>query len=165
MKFGGDVNVSTRSRRMFDLRRDGNTSLPASRGNPDVGSNAPVVMATFGVPTNDRNYEIMSTVGVNVNADLTDNVGVGVRLLNQRDWGADSTGASAGSRDRISVDLASVTLKEFFYQPLSLVVGRQDLWFGKGFIVGSRLFVHPEIATATPAAGSLGAGIGNFGAK
>jgi hypothetical protein len=30
-----------------------------------------------------------------------------------------------------------VTLKNFIYCPLTVTIGRQDLWFGKGFIIGS----------------------------
>ncbi|KJJ83903.1 hypothetical protein OMAG_002229, partial [Candidatus Omnitrophus magneticus] len=30
-------------------------------------------------------------------------------------------------------------LKEFLYSPLTLKIGRQELWFGKGFIVGANL--------------------------
>lgn len=159
VKVGGDVNVRTLSRQNLDLLRDGNTSRPSDRGNPDVGQ-------AVGKPTDDKDYEIMSTIGIDVNADLTDNVGVGIRLLNQRDWAAD-TGVGVGAlgvsnaRDKVSIDLASVTLKEFFYQPLSIVVGRQDLWFGKGFIIGSKMLAHPELTAGVGGAGMAG-GVGGF---
>ena len=76
----------------------------------------------------------MSTVGLNVAADLTDNVSATIRLVNQRDWTANNTDTSD-----INLDLAYVTLSEMLYAPLTLTIGRQDLWFGKGFIVGSAL--------------------------
>ncbi|MBI4974377.1 MAG: hypothetical protein HZC19_00955 [Candidatus Omnitrophica bacterium] len=37
----------------------------------------------------------------------------------------------------VMVDLAYVTLKDFIYSPLTLTIGRQDLWFGRGFIIGA----------------------------
>ncbi len=79
----------------------------------------------------------MSTVGVNVSADLTDNVSTTVRLVNQRDW--DRTADTATSGTSVQLDLGYVTLKEMLYAPLTVSVGRQDLWYGKGLIVGSAL--------------------------
>jgi len=35
--------------------------------------------------------------------------------------------------------LANVTLKELFYSPLTVKLGRQNLWYGRGMIVGSRI--------------------------
>ncbi|MBN1793824.1 MAG: hypothetical protein JW844_02540 [Candidatus Omnitrophica bacterium] len=87
-------------------------------------------------------------LGINVDADLTDNVSTQVRIVNERDWEVanDTTNLDLG------VDLANVTLKELFYSPLTVIVGRQDVVYGRGFIVGSALltgFADPE--------GSLGA--------
>jgi hypothetical protein len=95
----------------------------------------------------------MSVVGLRVDADLTDNVSTVVRLINQRDWNVMSHVAGFGnataltphgrgaytasaSEYAVMVDLAYVTLKDFIYSPLTVTIGRQDLWFGKGFIVG-----------------------------
>ncbi|MBF0494324.1 MAG: alginate export family protein [Candidatus Omnitrophica bacterium] len=99
---------------------------------------------------------LQSTAEVQVDADMTDNVSTTVRLLNQRVWG-DSNYTSTGDYGRaispngriytrttsgtdsnaVNVDLAYVELKEFLYSPLTLKIGRQDLWFGKGFIIGA----------------------------
>jgi len=78
----------------------------------------------------------MQSVGLNVDADLTDNVSTAVRLVNQRDWDNNSSGVSTFDAD---IDLAYVTLKEMIYAPLTLTIGRQDLWFGRGLIVGANL--------------------------
>jgi hypothetical protein len=94
----------------------------------------------------------MSVVGLRVDADLTDNVSTVVRILNQRDWNNVQTKAVNANTPlamnglggytynpdefQVAVDLAYVTLKDFIYSPLTLSIGRQDLWFGKGFIVG-----------------------------
>lgn len=90
-----------------------------------------------------------STAEVQVDADLTDNVAAVVRLVNQRVWGDNQyhfpDGAAYGTnrvRDNsfdVSMDLAYIELKEFMYSPLTLRIGRQNLWFGRGFIVGNSL--------------------------
>lgn len=84
---------------------------------------------------------LMSTAEVQVDADLTDNVATVVRLANQKDWGDRSGMANGTSTDNamdVIVDLANVTLKEMIYSPLTLTIGRQDLWFGRGFIIGAK---------------------------
>ncbi|MFA5145991.1 MAG: alginate export family protein [Candidatus Omnitrophota bacterium] len=97
---------------------------------------------------------IMSTAEVQVEADLTDNVQTVIRLANQRDWNvkakniqSDTTLAPNGlggytdnpDEFDVELELAYVTLKDFIYSPLTVTIGRQNLWFGKGFIVGSNL--------------------------
>ena len=94
---------------------------------------------------------IMSVAEIQVDADLTDNVQTVIRLVNQRDWNVSNRGLGAinpngmgqytANEDafNVMVDLAYVTLKDFIYSPLTLTIGRQDLWFGKGFIVGANM--------------------------
>jgi len=82
----------------------------------------------------------MSTTQVEISADLTDNVSTVINLLNERDWNDSSTAAgstTAAAQFDIDLDLAYVQMKEIFYSPLTLTIGRQDLWFGRGFIVGN----------------------------
>lgn len=95
----------------------------------------------------------MTVAEVEVDADLTDNVSTVIRLLNQRDWNVSNTIANPAittlvpngngiytpntDEFNVVVDLAYVQLKNFIYSPLTLTAGRQDLWFGKGFIVGA----------------------------
>ncbi|MEI8176671.1 MAG: alginate export family protein, partial [Candidatus Omnitrophota bacterium] len=96
------------------------------------------------------NY-IQGAAEVQVEADMTDNVSTVVRFADQRNWG-DNTGLAAGNSTNqfnLLVDLANVTLKEFVYSPLTLTIGRQDLWFGKGFIVGAKLR-DPSAAISAP---------------
>ncbi len=66
-----------------------------------------------------------------VDADLTDNVSTTVRLLNEKPWTSDS----AANTD-IDLDLAYVQLREMLYSPLTVTVGRQNLFYGNGFIMG-----------------------------
>jgi len=86
----------------------------------------------------------LSQVRVRVDADLTDNVSTTVRLLNERVWGEDldepnsPTSYKTGDSGAIDIDLAYATLKEFLYSPLTLTVGRQEIKYGNGLVVGAR---------------------------
>ncbi len=90
-----------------------------------------------GVTPNNKNYEnqsmMMSQVRLRVDADLTDNVSTVLRLINERVW----NGQYDSSNGNIDLDLAYVTLKEFLYSPLSLTIGRQEMRFGNGLIIGN----------------------------
>jgi hypothetical protein len=79
----------------------------------------------------DTDSLFMSLVRLRVDADLTDNVSATVRLANLREWDA-----ANAEDEEVVVDLAYVVLKEMLYSPLTLVIGRQDLMYGKGLIVG-----------------------------
>lgn len=96
----------------------------------------------------DRGF-VQSAVRVRVDADLTDNVGTTVRLLNERNWGGDNSASTAVSQAQleteglstnhdtdIDLDLASLTLKDFLYSPLTVTVGRQEIRWGNGFLLG-----------------------------
>jgi hypothetical protein len=66
-----------------------------------------------------------------VDADLTDNVSATVRLINERVWDQESTASTD-----VDLDLAYLTLKEMFYSPLTVIIGRQELRYGSALIVG-----------------------------
>ncbi len=85
----------------------------------------------------DSDSFILSTIKVGVDSDLTDNVSASIVLANQSRWGGV---AGTGWDTDVVVNKAFVTLKEFFYQPLTLKIGRQDLTFGNGFIIGPGIF-------------------------
>ncbi|MDD5662625.1 MAG: alginate export family protein [Candidatus Omnitrophica bacterium] len=78
----------------------------------------------------------MTQTRVRIDADLTDNVMATVRLINERVWNGQNDTSSDGN-SKIDLDLAYVTLKEFLYSPLSFVVGRQEIRFGNGLIIGN----------------------------
>lgn len=87
--------------------------------------------------SNDKTEAFASIARLKVDADLTDNVGITVRLLNERYWGSETENAASNSNNtEIALDLAYVTLKEFLYSPLTVSVGRQNLRFGNAMIVG-----------------------------
>lgn len=134
VKVSGDLTVMGVARDNFDLSKT-----------PE-----PRVNETSNNTLDDHDRDILSIARVRVDADLTDNVTATVRLLNERVWNGDSTLATQANRniglntqinnndnrDSVNIDLAYVTLKEFLYSPLSLKIGRQELRFGNGFIVG-----------------------------
>ena len=120
VKVGGDITVRGIWRQDFDLNQDSN-------------------FTTTGTGTSDSEKFIFSTVGINLTADLTDNVSADIRLVNQRDWGSNADLAGGDSGLGVDISRAYVTMREILYSPLTIRVGRQPLWFGKGFIVGSRL--------------------------
>lgn len=78
---------------------------------------------------------VIAQTRVRFDADLTDGVSATIRLLNERDWGFTEEGATTDTSD-IDLDLAYVTLQEFLYSPLTLIVGRQELRLGSGLIIG-----------------------------
>ncbi len=84
---------------------------------------------------NNDNF-LMTTTGINVGADLTENVSAFIRLANERDWDNDAAGSGDGSFD---LSQAYVTLKELFYSPLTVRIGAQPIVWGRGFVLGSAL--------------------------
>ncbi|NQU95569.1 MAG: alginate export family protein [Candidatus Omnitrophica bacterium] len=148
VKISGDLTIRALARDDFDL--DQNHAEPAvpgtasaiGAGNPQPG-------------TSDWQTWFQSAAEVQIDADLTDNVSAVLRLFNQRSW--DTSVKSINTTDvtlvrgegvsytsdpdefDLGLDLAYVELKEFLYSPLTLKIGRQDMWFGKGFVVGANL--------------------------
>ena len=139
VKISGDITLRSFNRGDYDL--DHNNARPFI---PRVGNQS------------DWQSYFMTTTEVQIDADLTDNVAGVIRLFNQRDWNVRAKNimadnANGGISDMtlrgngymqsadefdVGIDLAYVELKEFLYSPLTLKIGRQDIWFGKGFVVG-----------------------------
>ncbi len=124
VKVSGDILASGVARSHFNLT------------NSDIGDKS-VLKQTF----------LMSQVRLRVDADLTDNVMATVRLINERIWNGQNDTSSAGNSN-IDLDLAYVTLKEFLYSPLSLTIGRQEISFGNGLIIGNAKV--PGTSTSIP---------------
>ena len=135
VRVGGDLTVRGMWRDSLRFQDDTSTGVGTGTGNEAAAPAGGSSQDAF----------IQALLGLNVSADLTDNVSVDTRLINQRLWGghgdtaanASTTATSASSN--VNVALAYVTLKELFYSPLTVKVGRQNLWYGRGMIVGSRL--------------------------
>ncbi len=139
VKVSGSLDAYYFNRTNFDLT-SGNDSgnVPAGTAVAPAGSNP----TSLNNRSDSDNY-FMSITQVQVAANLTDNVSTVINLVNQRDWNADTYGASTGAAPNntanefdVDLDLAYVQMKEIFYAPLTLTIGRQDLSFGRGFIVG-----------------------------
>jgi hypothetical protein len=122
VKVSGDISARYVTRNDFDLQKD------TTAAEDDTGA-------------------FNSIVRVRVDADLTDNVQSTIRLINERNWDR----ATADTTD-IDLDLAYVTLKEFLYSPLTMVVGRQELHFGNDMIIGD--------GVGQPSAAVVSGGIG-----
>ncbi len=118
VKVGGDLTVRTFHRENLDLN-DGTNVATAGEGTQALDS---------------EDDFLMSTVGVNVGADLTENVSAFIRLASERDWNVDGT--ATGDFD---LSQAYVTLKELFYSPLTVRIGQQPIVWGRGFVLGSNL--------------------------
>lgn len=93
----------------------------------------------------------MTTTEVQIDADLTDNVSTVIRIVNQRNWGdsdykqvtyVDSNSlvhddvVFGHSLLDLGIDLAYIQIKELFFEPVTVRIGRQDIWFGRGMIIG-----------------------------
>ncbi len=117
VKVGGSINSTYLHRDQFDLGVD---------------------LDTGGVDANPQGTEqslLITQTLLKINADLTDNVSTTVRLLNERAWGEiDVDGADSGD---IDLNLAYVTLREMLYSPLTVQIGRQELFYGNGLVVGN----------------------------
>jgi hypothetical protein len=108
----------------------------------------------FGATAGSSNPEqfIETTVGLNFDADLTENVAAHLGMISQRDWD-NGTGTNNQEWD-VSVAQAYITLNEMLYEPLTVRIGTQPLYFGRGLIIGST--VNDDYFDVDPQ-GALGA--------
>jgi len=118
VKVGGDVTPRAFWRRNLTLSRSGSGT------------------ASFDV--NQGGNFLTETTGLNIGADLTENVSGFLRLANESDW-ANNTNAAPSSRSDVALSQGYITLKELFYSPLTLRIGRQPIVWGRGFVLGSNL--------------------------
>jgi hypothetical protein len=121
IRVSGDIQALGVYRDNYDLEDEGWRN-PAGLGLTPMIKNA---------ATEDEDSLFMSIVRLRVDADLTDNVAACVRLANAREWDV-----AEGASDDIILDLAYITLKEMLYSPLTMTIGRQELNYGDGLILG-----------------------------
>lgn len=110
VKVSGNINSSYVARTGFDF------------GSDIAGSNQEL----------DQNVFITQST-LRVDADLSDNVQTVLQLINERAW--DDLGAN--DEDDININLAYVRMKELLYSPLTVEIGRMQLNYGNGFIIGN----------------------------
>jgi len=110
----------------------------------------------------DEQRFFMSQVRLRTNADLTENISGEIELLNQRDLDSPAGGqqggalasgtlvlgtapsAVAGAQFDVLLNLANITVKELYFEPLSVRIGRQNLQWGEGFILGTTQLANPD---------------------
>ncbi|MBI3251694.1 MAG: alginate export family protein [Candidatus Omnitrophica bacterium] len=139
VKVSGSLGIYAFARGDYDLKKGNDV------GSVAAGTAFPSTVAGSLVQRSDTDTFLMSQTQLQVAADLTDNVSTVVALANERDWNADIFGTagttSVGDNQAAEFDVeltqAYVTMKEIFYSPLTIRVGRQPLWFGRGFIIGN----------------------------
>ena len=121
VKVSGDIEMQSVFRNTFDLK----------------GKN-PIIDPLGDILNNGlSSHFFLTTARARIDADLTDNVSATLRLIGEWIWGREDTGFIPRDADTgVDVDLAYVTLKEFLYSPLTLIVGRQELHYGNDMIIG-----------------------------
>lgn len=159
IKVSGSIDEKAIYLNNFDLRTKSEESANQRQPGNQQGAGAYAYDNGSGASINeDTDTFILSTIKVGVDSDLTDNISASIVLGNQTRWGDVASG--------VNVNKAYVTLKEFFYQPLTLKIGRQDIMIGQGFIVGPGIFRDPNGAFARPRTDAKGDqfnyGIGNI---
>ncbi len=112
VKVGGDIQIRSISRSDWNLKDDA-----ANKDNQ----------------SNDGSW-YDSAVRLQISADLTNDVGAVVRLINERNW--DAAGVDANANQNVQLDLGYITLDNMFGYPLKATLGRQDILFGEGFLIG-----------------------------
>jgi len=127
IKVSGDITSRFVERAQMDFRTGDLVDLNDDYAEGTAGNRYEDVISAF-----------LTTVRLRVDADLTENVSAVVRLINERVWSEKIESDTAGdaSDTEIELDLAYLALKEFLYEPLTLIIGRQPLRYGTGFIVG-----------------------------
>ena len=120
VKVGGDIEVKGIYQNAYDIVNE------IERNNVTVYDNN-----GFGGAADGTAHDYLSqTVRLYVDASLTDNVEAYVRLIYVQDWG------NMVNNDDVELDLAYITLNEMYGYPFSLTIGKQELMYGEGFLVG-----------------------------
>jgi len=112
--------------------------------------NYPYFKSSEGTSYKSYNF-FQTTVRVYVTADLTDNIQAMVRLINERAWGISD---SFNDTSQITLDLGYIKVTDILTPGLTLTVGRQEIQFGEGLVVGSQynaaFYQHPANPLPAP---------------
>ncbi len=150
VKLSGDITVRGFYRSDYALGGDGNgEEVTTYNGSQFAGK--------------DQQRFFTNTVRLRVNADLTENISGEIELLNQRDidppsGGAQGSGlvssapisgssvAPSAANDQFDVilNLANITIKELYYPELTVKIGRQNIQWGEGFVLGNSQLGNPD---------------------
>jgi hypothetical protein len=134
VKVSGDITTSWIYDAGLDLGASNNTEITQTGGAQGISG------ASGFLPVGQKKQNVFLTqTRLRVDADLSDNVSTTVGLINERAWNAEnsvsSTNGYANDTD-VELYLASITMREFLYSPLTLQIGRQVFTYGNGFILG-----------------------------
>lgn len=100
-----------------------------------LGFNGPDVFPSSAEDSLKKQDIFVTQTRLRVDADLTDKVSASVGLINERAWNAENNyGPNATD---VQLYLASVTMRELLYSPLTVTVGRQIFFYGNGMIMGN----------------------------
>jgi len=137
VKVSGDITSTWLMRSNFDLGLTAHTECGASLL---IGATDGCFEAASDPIGLKRQNVFITQTRVRIDADLSDNVSTTVGLINERAWNGENTneeGTGGGSLDtNVQLYLASVTLREFLYSPLTVTVGRQIFNYGNGLVMG-----------------------------
>jgi hypothetical protein len=138
VKVSGDITTTFIDRNNFDL---GDTVATDNSGNFTGSNFQPVGLKAQNV--------FVTQTRLRVDADLSDNVSTTVGLINERAWNSENTPGTATSTPNaaaaynssnndtnVQLYLASITMRELLYSPLTVTVGRQVFNYGNGLIMG-----------------------------
>ncbi len=120
VRVGGDITVRGFLRQNLDL-------------NEGEGGSATAAVL------DDEDAFVQHTTGLNVGADLTENVSAFVRIVSERDWNLGGTAGTSTAAGDIDISQSHITLKNFFYLPGDVRIGTQPITWGRGFVLGSNL--------------------------
>jgi hypothetical protein len=139
VKVSGDITSTYLSRDNFDL----GATLGSEEGTAQSGTGfEPVGLKKQNV--------FITQTRLRVDADLSDNVSTTVGLINERAWGAEHSSDGAGTDavnegaaptnyandTNVQLYLASITMRELLYSPLTVTIGKQIFNYGNGLIMG-----------------------------
>jgi len=150
VKVSGDITTTFVDRNNFDLGQTGQTEYAATYPNEFVFSSPEGTANDFNPIGLKKQNVFITQTRLRVDADLSDNVSTEVGLINERAWNAENTPVAAGSTPassslsntsnldtNVQLYLATLTLREFLYSPLTLTIGRQVFAYGNGLILGN----------------------------
>jgi hypothetical protein len=143
VKVSGDITTTFVDRNNFDLGDTVGIGQVEDRTTPTN----PLEVNPVGLK---RQNVFITQTRLRVDADLSDNVSTTVGLINERAWNGEHSSdglngdqategqaaANYANDTNVQLYLASVTMREFLYSPLTVTVGRQIFNYGNGLIMG-----------------------------
>ena len=164
VKVSGDITSTVINRNNFNLGITNGTEYTATSnslgatditrvGNQYINDGTPLGAGPLAVLPSTAQYVplglkrqnvFITQTRVRIDADLSDNVSTTVGLINERAWNAENTSVNPlantapgyANDTGVQLYLASVTMRELLYSPLTVTVGRQVFNYGNGLILG-----------------------------